>query len=617
MTLPDRQMPDHQMKDPPVRADLPADQTWNIEAIFDTPDAWEAEFAALPEAFTALTGYAGRLSESPEVLAGYLKADEVVRQRLARVTSYASMQSSVDGQDTVAADRRDRGNVLASGYAQATAFDSPELLAMNEDTLKDWLGLPVLQDHAVMVGRILQTRPHVRSAEVEALLGALGSPFGSARGIHPAIANMDLDFGAVNGVQVGHGNIDALLGSPDREERRAAWEGYADAHLSVRHGMAAALATGARQNVFTARARNYPDALTAALTATYIPGTVFHTLIETYRAHLPTWHRYWAVRAKWLGLEKLREYDVKAPLSARSPAVSYDQAVTWITEGMAPLGGEYTAAMRRGLTTERWVDYGLNRHKRQGAYSNGVYPVGPFIFMSWNDNLPSMSTLAHEIGHSMHTYLSWQRQPYSQARYTLFSAEVASNFNQAMVRQHLFSTQPELDFQVALIEEALANFHRYFFIMPTLARFEQEIHARVEAGRGLSAPDLNTLMADLLAEGYGDVVTMDRERSGILWGQFSTHLYSNFYAYQYATGISAAHQLLAGFGTDPEGARQRYLTFLGEGGRLDPLDALRAAGVDMETPEAVEKTFEVLAGYVDRLEALLSEREQARQTSGA
>jgi oligoendopeptidase F len=597
------------LTDPPIRADLPFDQTWDIAAIFATPDDWEAEFGLLPDAFGHLAEYAGRLGESPERLAEYLKADEAVRQRLGRLTSYAGMQSSVDGQDAVAADRRDRGNVLASGYAQATAFDSPELLALDEATLKDWLTRPVLADYAVMVGRILKTRPHVRSAEVESLLGALGSPFGSARGIHPAIANMDLDFGAVDGVKVGHGNIDALVGSADREVRRAAWEGYADAHLAVKHGMAAALATGVRQNVFLARARNYPNALSAALSATYIPNTVFDTLIETYRANLPTWHRYWAVRAKWLGLDKLREYDVKAPLSARPPVVDYAQAVSWIADGMAPLGGEYVAAMRGGLTTERWVDYGLNRDKRQGAYSNGVFPIKPFIFMSWNDTLPSMSTLAHEIGHSMHTYFSWQKQPYSQARYTLFSAEVASNFNQAMVRKHLFAAQPDLDFQVALIEEAVGNFHRYFFIMPTLARFEQEIHARVESGRGLSAPDLNSLMADLLQDGYGEGVQMDRERSGILWGQFSTHLYSNFYAYQYATGIAAAHQLLAGFEADPEAARERYLTFLGEGGRLDPLDALRAAGVDMEKPEAVEKTFEVLAGYVDRLEALLAERE--------
>ena len=599
------------LHNPPARAELPREQTWDIGAIFATPDAWEQEAAAFSQALPALTTYAGRLGESPQTLLAFLETDQTLRQRLGRLTGYAGMQSSVDGQDTVAADRRDRSSTLASQYTAASAYAAPELLALDEARLREWLSHPGLQDFAVPLERLWRTRPHVRSAEVEELLGALGSPFASARGIHPALANMDLDFGEVDGVKVGHGNVDALTGSADQGTRRRAWEGYADAHLYVKHGMAAALATGVRQNVFSARARRYPDALTAALEASYIPAQVFHTLLDTYRANLGTWHRYWAVRARWLGLTRLREYDVKAPLSAHSPAVSYPQAVEWIAAGMAPLGGEYVKVLRHGLQGGRWVDYGLNQHKRQGAYSSGVYPIKPYIFMSWNDNLGSMSTLAHEIGHSMHSYLSWQHQPYAHARYTLFSAEVASNFNQAMVRQHLFAAQPDADFQVALIEEAMSNFHRYFFIMPTLARFEQEIHARVEAGRSLSAPDLNALMADLLQEGYGDGVQMDRERSGILWSQFSTHLYSNFYAYQYATGISAAHQLLAGFAGDPEAARGRYLTFLGEGGRLDPLDALRNAGVDMEQPAAVEKTFEVLAGYVDRLEALLAERERA------
>ena len=599
------------IQDPPARADLPREQTWDIEAIFATPDAWEQEAAAFPVALDALAAFQGRLGESPETLLSFFQLDQTLRQRLGRLTSYASMTASVDGHDTVAADRRDRGNVLASRYSAASAFSGPELLALDEAQLREWLKRPELQEFGVPLQRLWRTRPHVRSAEVEELLGALGSPFGSARNIHPTLANMDLDFGSVDGVKIGHGNIDALSGSADRETRRRAWEQYADAHLNVKHGMAAALATGVRQNVFTARARNYPDALSAALSSTYIPASVFHTLIETYRANVGTWHRYWAVRARWLGLERLREYDVKAPLSAAPPVVDYAQAVDWIAQGMAPLGPDYVNTLRHGLTDARWVDYGLNQHKRQGAYSNGVFPVGPYIFMSWNDTLPSMSTLAHEIGHSMHTHLSWAKQPYAHARYTLFAAEVASNFNQAMVRKHLFSAMPDADFQVALIEEAMGNFHRYFFIMPTLARFEQEIHARVEAGRSLSAPDLNALMADLLQDGYGEGVEMDRERSGILWGEFSTHLYSNFYAYQYATGISAAHQLLSAFDDDADAARQRYLTFLGEGGRLDPLDALRNAGVDMEKPDAVEKTFEVLAGYVDRLEVLLSEREKA------
>ncbi len=291
--------------------------------------------------------------------------------------------------------------------------------------------------------------------------------------------------------------------------------------------------------------------------------------------------------------------------------MSYAQAVGWIEGGMAPLGEDYVRDMVSGLTTERWVDYAENEGKRQGAYSNGGGRVKPYIFMTWNGTVGSYSTLAHEIGHSMHSLLSTREHPYSVPRYTLFHAEVASNFNQAMVRRHLMQearAAGDVDFEVALIEEALGNFHRYFFIMPTLAAFELEAYRRVEAGGTLSAPDLITLTADLLSQGYGDGVTMDRERSGILWAQFSTHLYANFYAYQYATGISAAHQLLEQFTAAPDTARETYLRFLKSGGSLDPIDALREAGVDMLSPEPVQATFRTLAGYVDRLEELLLKR---------
>ena len=590
---------------PPDRRDVPVEQTWDIAALYLAPDAWEAEAAALPAGIDALRPYAGSLGDSPEALAAYLNAHEALRLRLTRLMSYASMSASVDGQDSQAAARRDRAVTLGSRLAAASAFAQPELLALDQGRVRPWLSRPDLQAFAVMLERVWRERPHVRSAEVEELLGALQSPFASERGIHPALANMDLVFGTVGGVRIGQGNIDRLLADENREVRRAAWEQYADAHLGVQHATAAALSSHVRQNVFLARARRYPDALTAALAPDRIPTSVFHTLIDTYLANIHTWHRYWALRRRWLNLSELREYDVKAPL-VPAPAISYPQAVDAICEGMAPLGEAYVSQMRSGLTTQRWVDWAANAGKRQGAYSNGGARVKPYIFMSFQGGLGSLSTLAHEIGHSMHSLLSQQAQPSSVPRYTLFAAEVASNFNQAMVRRHLFASNTDPRFEVALIEEALSNFHRYFFIMPTLARFELEVHRRIEAAESLSAPDLNTLMADLLSDGYGSAVSLDRERSGITWGQFSTHLYSNFYAYQYATGISAAHQLLAGFDADPAGAATRYLTFLSEGGRLDPLDALKAAGVDLMTPQPVEETFRVLARYVDRLEELLA-----------
>ncbi|ACO46081.1 oligoendopeptidase F [Deinococcus deserti] len=595
----------------PPRADVPREETWDIEALFATPEAWEAEAQLLPGAINALTEHAGRLGSSPEALLAYLVQADELDLRLSRFMSYASMNASVDGRDAVAAARRDRASGIMAQYGAASAFARPEILAIDEHKLRSWMQTPQFSDQRVRLERILRLKPHVRSAEVEELLGAVQAPFASERSIHPALANMDLRFGTAGGEAVTQGNVDRLTSHPDRQVRQEAWENYADAHLAVQHAQAAMYATNVRQSVFLARARHYPDVVTASLSPDNIPAAVVTTLLDTYRANTPIWHRYWRVRREWLGLPELREYDVKAALNPPR-SVSYQQAVDWIAEGMAPLGEEYLRDMRHGLTEDRWVDYAENEGKRQGAYSNGGGRVKPYIFMTWNGTMNSYSTLAHEIGHSMHSLLSQREHPHSVPRYTLFHAEVASNFNQAMVRQYLLKQARErgdTDFEVAIIEEALSNFHRYFFIMPTLAAFELEAYRRVEAGQSLSAPDLIALTADLLAQGYGDGVTMDRQRSGILWAQFSTHLYANFYAYQYATGISAAHQLLEQFSVDPVMAQATYLRFLKSGGSQDPIDALREAGVDMLTPEPVQATFRTLEGYVARLEQILAARQ--------
>jgi oligoendopeptidase F len=303
-------------------------------------------------------------------------------------------------------------------------------------------------------------------------------------------------------------------------------------------------------------------------------------------------------------VEELNTYDIWAPLTKSKPQVTYPQVVGFIAEGMAPLGKDYVNVLRNGCLRERWVDYSPCRGKTAGAFSAGTYGTYPFFCMSFTDDVNSLSTLAHELGHSMHSYLTWKTQPFVYSNYSLFVAEVASNFHQAMVRAHLLKTQTDPGFQVALLQEAMSNFHRYFFIMPTLARFELEIHRRVERGEGLTADIMINLMADLFAEGYGGEMHIDKERVGITWAAFG-HLYYDYYVYQYATGISAAHALSSRILNGVPGAAQDYLKFLSAGSSVYPLDALKMAGVDLRTPQAVEDTFAVLGSYVDRLEKLL------------
>jgi len=289
--------------------------------------------------------------------------------------------------------------------------------------------------------------------------------------------------------------------------------------------------------------------------------------------------------------------------------VPYEQAVEWVAAGVAPLGEEYVAAMRKGALEQRWVDVYPNQGKRMGAFSYGVPDTFPFIFMSYNEDIYSMSTLAHELGHSMHSFHTRGTQPFVYSNYGLFQAEVASNMHQALVRRHLLDTQPDPAFQIAVLEEAMSNFYRYLFIMPTLARLELEMHERVETGGALTAGYLNERTAELIGEVYGDEVDMsgaDRDRVGSTWAQFHTHLYSNFYVYQYATGIAGAHHLVRAVAAGDRKAAESYLAFLKSGGSMYPLDGLRLAGVDMSSPEPVRAAFEILADTVDRLGKLLA-----------
>ncbi|MCB0047055.1 MAG: oligoendopeptidase F [Caldilineaceae bacterium] len=593
------------------RSAIPVEYTWDTESVYTDIAAWEAAMNEVRSRIPQASAYQGRLHEGPTVLADCLDYATKLYRDAVRIYMYAALEYNVDSDSQAAAARSGRGQSLLSETAAALAFIDAELMQIGFATLHAWVTRePRLADYAHYIRKLEDRSDHVRSAEVEELLGQVNDPFGTASGIHGVLVNADLTFEPArtqedDPIEIGQSTYQTLIISPDREVRRTAWNHYADAHMAYKNTMAACLLTGVKQNVFTARARRYDSALDAALAPNQIPPEVFYNLIETYRKHLPTWHRYWRVRAKAMGLETLREYDLKAPLTEQ-PHIPYEQAVEWIAQGMAPLGETYVETLRRGCQEERWVDIYPNKGKRTGAFSWGGPGTHPFIMMSYTDDLYSLSTLAHELGHSLHSYLSWENQPLVNTDYSLFAAEVASNFNQAMVRDYLFKLNDDRDFQIAVIEEAMANFHRYFFIMPTLARFELAIHEQVERGDAFNADGLIEQMADLLAEGYGDGVTMDRARSGTMWMQFSSHLYSNFYVYQYATGIAGANALAQQVLTDDADAAERYLNFLRAGGSLYPLDALELAGIDLRTPAAVEAAFDVLAGLVDRLESLVA-----------
>jgi oligoendopeptidase F len=592
------------------RAEIPAQYKWNAESVFADPAAWEKAAADLPAAIQRLEAWRSRLGESAAGLLSALRLSEEISTTLYKIMVYAQLAHAVDAADTAATQMAGQAMGLVGQASAAAAFIEPELIQLGLPALQAWQqSEPGLRIYAHYFTELFRKLEHVRSAEVEEVLGLLPPAFYNTSETASMLTDADFRFPDALGTdgaayEVTQGTYAKLLASPDREVRRSAWQGYMDTYLAFKNTLASNLTTSLQQNVFNMRARRYPSTLEASLFQNNIPVEVFHNLIETYKRHLPVWHRYFRARRKALGVDKLYTYDIWAPLTANQPHIPYEQAIEWISAGLAPMGPEYVSTLRRGLLAERWVDVYPSPGKSSAQFSSGAPGTHPFIFINYDDTIFSMSTLAHEMGHSMHSYHTWQAQPFIYSDYSLFVAEVASNFHQAMVRAHLFQAKPERDFQISLIEEAMDNFHRYFFIMPTLARFELEMHQRAERGEGLSAEVMIGRMAELYAEGYGGEVELDPARDGITWATFG-HLYADYYVYQYATGISGANALSRRILSGEAGAVERYLGFLKSGSSRYPLEVLQAAGVDLTTPAPVEETFGVLEGLVSRLEGLV------------
>jgi oligoendopeptidase F len=586
------------------------ENTWNAESVFSSIREWEAEYEKIEMSIPSLSSLQDALHKGAAELVQVLKEVEDILCRTSKLMVYASMSYSVDTTNQAAAAMYDRMHNLAGKVQGAAAFLGPELISLGQEKLNRWMkDEPQLNVYAHYLENLFRQQRHVRSAEIEEILGMLTSPFSGAHSTYSALTDADLKFQAAKAtdgreIPVTQSTIDAILHDTDREVRRTSWENYMDGYLANKNTLANTLATSVKQDVFDMQIRKHTNTLQASLFDNNIPVEVFHNLIKVFKNNLPTWHRYWRLRRKVLGVKTLYPYDIWAPLTNAQPEIEYKQAVDFISAGLAPLGDEYVKALQQGCLADRWVDSCVNLGKMAGAFSSGSYGTFPFICMSFNNDVNSLSTLAHELGHSMHSYLTGQQQPYIYSEYSLFVAEVASNFHQAMVRAHLLKTKTDASFQVALLEEAMSNFHRYFFIMPTLARFELEIHQRAERGDALTADTMNRLMTELFTEGYGGEFDVDQERTGITWATF-THLFYDYYVYQYATGISAAHALANRVLTGVPKAAQDYRSFLSAGGSLYPLEALKLAGVDLSTPQAVEETFLVLAGYIDRLERLL------------
>lgn len=596
----------------PVRKQVNKKYTWNAESVYKSVKEWEAALKATLDDIHNVKKYEGKLGESPENLLAGIRAIEHISLKAQTVFMYAQFEYAVDTTNQASAAMVGKAQGMAGQVFAAISFLNPELLFIGWEKLDMWMkGNAELEPYRHSFEDLFRQQAHVRSAEVEEVLGMTADPFSGPSTSSSMLVNADFKFSpAIDSkgkkIEVTQSNFySTLLEHPDRKVRQTAFESYHDKHVEFKNTLATNLSSSIAANVFNMRARKFKTTLSASLFNTNIPEEVFHNLINTFKKKLPVWHRFFEVKRRALKLKDVQYFDMWAPIARKKVPVSYEKAVDYICDSLAPLGKEYVETVRQGCLKDRWVDSTANIGKMNGAFSYGSPETHPFIMMSFTNDVGSMSTLAHELGHSMHSYLSWKNQPYAYSAYSLFVAEVASNFNQAMMRAHLLETIKDKNFLITLIEEAVSgNFFRYFFQMPTLARFELETHQRAERGEPLTADSMQDLMADLFSEAFGPKVKIDRPRVGMVWSTFS-HLFTDYYVYQYATGISGAHALSARILRGESNAVGDYLGFLKAGSSDYPLDVLKKAGVDLTTSKAVEETFAIMEGYIDRLEELV------------
>jgi oligoendopeptidase F len=594
----------------PFRKDVEKKYTWNAERLFASPKAWESELGSILAAIPSVEARKGTLGESASRLAQGLAAAEDLAARVYRAFVYASFAFSVDTTDQEAAAMNDRAQGALGRVSAAVSFVEPELIGIGKEKLQAWCkSEPRLSLYGQYFDNLFRKAAHVRSAEVEEVLGMLADSFSGPYTISSMLTNADFRFPPAESAQgarvpISQGTLQAVLESKDRDTRRSAWDGYMVMHAGFKNTLAATLGASIKQNVLKSRARRFHSTLEAALFPDNIPTEVFHNAIDVFRRRLPVWHRYFELRRRALGLRTLGHYDMWAPLAKSRGSFSYEQAVDLICEGLEPMGRDYVAAVRAGCLKDRWVDVMPNRGKREGAFSEGCFGTLPYIMMSFTGDVSSISTLAHELGHSMHSLLTWKTQPLVYSAYSTFVAEVASNVHQALVRASLLRGTTKAQMKIALIEEAMANFFRYLFLMPTLARFELETHQKVERGEALTAESMSALMTELLQEAYGKRVEVKQEREGMVWASFP-HLFVDYYTFQYETGIGGANAIAGRILAAEGGAVESYLRFLSAGSSVYPIDALKIAGVDLSLPQPIEKAFDVMSGYIDQLEELV------------
>lgn len=594
-----------------TRDDVPERYTWDLAPVYVDEAAWEADFARLDGLAETLAAFEGRLGDSAETLEQALAAREVLGRLLERLSIFAGRRADED--TTVARTQAlaDRLRSRAAGVGAAVAFLRQELVGLGGDALAAFIAeRPSLQEYEHYFADIARDAPHVLSAREERLLAEVEELAAAPGTIYMRLANADLDFGDIEdeagkAVPLTMGSYDRFARSGDRRVRRDAFHGIMGVFAGHRNVCAATYNAQVRQGAFFARARRFPSARAASVHANNIPEAVYDTLIASAREHLPTLHRYFGLRQRVLGLDALQLWDLRVPLvDAGRREIGYDEGVATVLAACAPLGPRYVEVARDGLLDRRWVDVFETPNKRSGAYSGGGYDTAPYILLNYQPTLDGVSTLAHELGHSMHSWLTNASQPWLYSHYATFTAEVASITNEALLTHHLLESTSDPLLRAAILAEQLNTMRGTFFRQTMFAEFEHRTYALSEAGEALTADRLSELHLALNREYHGPGVVVD-EAIASEWA-YLPHFYYDFYVFQYATGLVAATALADAILTEGEPAAERYLRFLSQGGHGYPIDLLREAGVDMTSPEPTRRAMAMFERRLDELEDLLT-----------
>ncbi|MBA4536441.1 oligoendopeptidase F [Bacillus aquiflavi] len=600
-----------QVKKLPARSEINIEETWRLEDIFPTDEEWNKEYDNIKAFIPKVSEFKGKLSESAETLYHALQFQDEILERMGKLYTYAHMRSDQDTTNSFYQGLDDRAKNLYTQIASALSFIVPELLAIDESLINGYMEEKQelkLYEHAFKEMNL--QRPHVLPAEQEALLAEAGEVLNVSSNTFGMLNNADLVFPNIKDeegkeVEVTHGRFISFLESEDARVRRDAFKAVYETYGKFKNTFSSTLSGQVKKDNFNARVRKYHSARHAALSADHIPESVYDILVHTINENLELLHRYVELRKKVLRVDKLHMYDLYTPLVKNVKMdIEYEEAKEIILKGLAPLGEEYLNVLKEGFEN-RWIDVHENKGKRSGAYSSGAYGTNPYILLNWQNNVNNLFTLAHELGHSVHSYYTRKTQPYPYGSYSIFLAEVASTCNEALLNDYLLKTVDDEQKRLYLLNHFLEGFRGTVFRQTMFAEYEHLLHEKAQAGEALTAELLTDEYYQLNKKYFGTEAIEIDEEIGLEWARIP-HFYYNYYVYQYATGYSAATALSKQILEEGRPAVARYLDFLKAGSSDFPIEVLKKAGVDMTSAKPIQDGCKVFAEKLAEMESILS-----------